>query len=722
MMGETCEFSRCIVAALAESVRKHESAEEMNSLMVPSVNYGQVLLSWRDPSTKLNILQLATAINNAAAVKLLLTQWPQLTKVDRNPLLHLTCYFGNTAIARYLVDEMDVDIFELGEVTKDLGYVKLTHNDKHINLGQSNVTKENSDKTSYLDVSCRPSDCLLSKFHQASDSSGYPGIPQTVEHRNPMTPYMICISQGNFECADYIIYQILLYHIKHNSIFLQKINKEMPTENLRLSSLQRIAFMGHSDHLRWLLGRRVAKKASHIDYDEITLECKELLLQIALISGNIATFKSLLKDGIVNSMSDSQSSILHYMYMYAPDAVLVSCTTAFLSSVDSNIIKRHLKKLDENSNTALDYLLFRPVLPLPSHSIHFSNIMQIRHFPKSCLCKVCIWHNSKTNSHDKYVSSFSGTTVQCNQFILDSSTTICSLCLQLNDSQNENCILKSDIFKTVFESSRPIKITSQSKQCVTCPARSFDPVLECLASLLHAGAPTLVQGYGTNTPDHSVLSTALYSKKKLVYTMDPDLAFISNACQMVLKTGINVNTQTRRNNNTFIELLLLKSHIRMANIDTHYFDKWLYDTVVMFLLNGAAVDILIGPPVHQGAHNDVHRRWNIYPVMVALQERLTINIIHALYNFMGVMHISRCVRLVEDKHFWHSMTWCLDDANGRRDEKLRRVWYTLSRPNPRTLRHLAKITILISLGRKGNRIYQLPFPPKLQCFVNSAQF
>ena len=242
-----------------------------------------------------------------------------------------------------------------------------------------------------------------------------------------------------------------------------------------------------------------------------------------------------------------------------------------------------------------------------------------------------------------------------------------------------------------------------------------NPVLGCMERLLATGAPTLVCD-GEGAPDHSLLVTLLHSRARnhcLAIRDHPQLVY--RACKLFFRYGADPNVTARHHEHSPFATLLLQP---LRQIRTC---AWKLKFVELFLLNGADVDCIVGSPnCRQEGLGHSDRRWDIYPVMIALQERHPVRIVKVIYDFMSEKHVFRSLRLMRQKHIWHPMTWSLNGHRGEEDYKAE--WRRLCRPEVRALRHSCKLVILRQLNRQGHLASHLPLPGALRNYINTSDF
>ena len=235
-------------------------------------------------------------------------------------------------------------------------------------------------------------------------------------------------------------------------------------------------------------------------------------------------------------------------------------------------------------------------------------------------------------------------------------------------------------------------------------------IFRCMTLLLQAGASTLVRNRDGSV-DHTIVHTLLQNTGwPLNCSLRQRPLDVYKALELLFQFGADPNVIARNNNESAMTMLLMHS---LHEVPLELKLKF----VALFLVNSADLECLIPEP-KQYRENYSDRRWNIYPVMVALQERHPIPIVQMLYSFMSLPHVYRSLRMTEDKFLWHRMTWTLGN-NSMKEDRYRKEWLTIRRPRARTLKHSAKLQILARLKRKGCLTEQLPLPRAIIDYLQS---
>lgn len=664
-MDQVCDLNRCVVAALAASVRRRESEAELRCLMIASTNYMRTLEQWRDPKSGLNLLQLAVVAGNPHAVRLLYSAYPCLLKTDEDPVLHMACCLGQRDIAQYLVETANCDIFKVATLDCTQlrsNYTRLKGIQQTTLTGKTQVEKETLDIFSHLKINHE-----FLQTNQETSNDGYEEIERKCvstdisnpEHQLPScdhfvaisdqdysigmtskqcqsvtnnaspisirckpdglgcpsnlksgTPYMFSIDSGNVECANYILdkeFRRSRYNAKPGCVLAMS----------KWSPLELAAYMGCPRHLAQIL------QCPHY------LHGLSRALQLTLISGNTACLRVLLEAGASLQFSPHRNA-LHYLCSESLSVrSMLECTKIIVERSDATYL---LQQPNENGSTALDYLAWS--------AARLCTVSRDRvHIPLAC----------------------------------------------------KGIITRDDL----KEQEKPEYLVLDTMEC-----------------LLAAGASTLVLNTG-GVPDHNILVTVMLSKAANHFQalrICPDLLY--RACSLFFKYGADPNVRCHTQHHTaFVTLLLHAAHDLSS-------DAWKRKYLDLFLLNAAAVDCLVSSPIQRLDNESVHRRWDIYPVMMALEERLPLSLVQVMYNFMAMPHVYQSLHLMRRYHMWQAMTWSL---TGDLDHpNYRKQWQGLCRPRVRTLRHCCKMVIFIHTGRVGNRAECLPLPPSLKQYINST--
>ncbi len=235
-------------------------------------------------------------------------------------------------------------------------------------------------------------------------------------------------------------------------------------------------------------------------------------------------------------------------------------------------------------------------------------------------------------------------------------------------------------------------------------------IFKCIEMLLQAGASTLIRSLSRGV-DHTIVHTLLQNTGwPLNSSLQKRPLEVYRALTLFFQHGADPNVIARNNNESALTMLLMHSlHEIPAQLKMQF--------VALFLMNGANLECLIREP-KQYKENYSDRRWNIYPVMVALQERHPIDIVKMLYDFMSFRHVYNSLRMTEDKFLWHRMTWTL--GGGERDFKYREQWLTIRTPKVRSLKHMVKLVILKALDRYACLVEELPLPSRLKMYLMST--
>ena len=237
-------------------------------------------------------------------------------------------------------------------------------------------------------------------------------------------------------------------------------------------------------------------------------------------------------------------------------------------------------------------------------------------------------------------------------------------------------------------------------------------IFKCMELLLQAGASTLVRNRD-GTVDHTIVHTLLQNTGwPLNCSLRQRPLDVYKALTLLFDYGADPNVIAKNNNESAMTMLLMHSlHEVPGDLKAKF--------VALFIMNSADLECLIPEP-KQYKENYSDRRWNIYPVMVALQERHPMNVVAMLYSFMSLPHVYRSLRMTEEKFLWHRMTWTLGGSM-MKDDKYWEQWLAIRLPSVRSLKHCCKLLLLRRLYRKGHLTEYLPLPRALINYLQDYQ-
>lgn len=288
-----------IIDAVTKSIRNHDPFEEIRDMFVDTLSYRQVVQSWQDTSTGLNLLQLAIVCDYAAVVEFLSNnkytfeymELPSCSKVNRP--LHLACKIGSEEIIRAIITET--------------------------------VGNEGDNALFYL---LRDTGIVT-----------YPKRPSNQSRLKSKTPFEICVEEGHVQCSLYLSKLIRKYISSSFTASPFYVYTEESTV------LHDACFLGSAKFLHLLLEKgyvqdihvrnQMGYQPLHVAAALHHADCMDLLLQYG---------------ADVNASAECKSA-LHLAYGYKANAeFLLDCTEVLLRHHIS------INTTDRNHNTALGYL------------------------------------------------------------------------------------------------------------------------------------------------------------------------------------------------------------------------------------------------------------------------------------------------------------------------------------------------------------------------------
>lgn len=236
-------------------------------------------------------------------------------------------------------------------------------------------------------------------------------------------------------------------------------------------------------------------------------------------------------------------------------------------------------------------------------------------------------------------------------------------------------------------------------------------IVKCMRYILESGASTLVRN-GDGLVDHSIVHTLLQNTGwPLNCSLRQRPLDVYKDLELLFKFGADPNVIAKNNNESALTMLLMHS---LHEVPPEFTQKFLS----LFIMNSANLECLIPEPKqYKGNYSD--RRWNIYPVMVALQERHPIALIRMMYHFMSLPSVYHSLRMTEERFLWHRMTYTLDGSSVKEDQ-YHQEWLLIRTPKVRSLKHSCKLLILKCLNRKGDLADYLPLPKAIINHIKST--
>ena len=299
-----------IIASTAEAVIRLDPVCEIKDMVVDSSAYRNMLKSWVDPDTNLNVLQIAIAVGHIEAAKFFSsdkftpvfghTIWDDRGDVV-NPPLHLACKVGILELIQYFVEERHCDLTSKAVVTYDYPTpadegTGDRHGESHDDEGEPAEAGACGRFSTLRGTGDQPS----RESHQDDLEDGALEELGTLEQccvSFPLqTPYEVSVDARHVLCANYLCEYIIN-------------NMDKPLHPLANSSLlHHAAYLGSAEHLRLLLENGYEPYVNERD------STGHMPVHVAALTAEADCLRVLMEYGASLNARADHRSCLHIMY------------------------------------------------------------------------------------------------------------------------------------------------------------------------------------------------------------------------------------------------------------------------------------------------------------------------------------------------------------------------------------------------------------------------
>ena len=245
---------------------------------------------------------------------------------------------------------------------------------------------------------------------------------------------------------------------------------------------------------------------------------------------------------------------------------------------------------------------------------------------------------------------------------------------------------------------------------------------KCMELLLEAGARTQVPTSSGNHIDHTIGHTLLLNSSWPVssfFAKNPKLVYL--ILELFFKHGQDPNIVPVNNESSLLSQLIAVIGNCLSTFEDELQTKFMH----LFLISGADLNHRIPPP-RMSRDSGPIRIWNVYPLIMALQEKLPVAVLELMANFMSLSSLSDCVVTMSEGQTWLRFEMMRGNGTAPGTQATnpyahyKTQWENLAprlQMTPRSLRHCTKLVILDSLHRKGNQVAYLPIPKAMQLYL-----
>ena len=240
-------------------------------------------------------------------------------------------------------------------------------------------------------------------------------------------------------------------------------------------------------------------------------------------------------------------------------------------------------------------------------------------------------------------------------------------------------------------------------------------LLETMDMLLGAGAHT--HTVISHTPDgvlvdHTTIHTLLQNTGwPLSLCLMNSARDVYDALELLLSRGCDPNVLAKHSLTSSFTTLLLQSLHEVQEAE----EKCRF--VHLFIMHGVDLDCIVPPPRHFRKH-PTKCIWSVRPVMLALQEKHPISVVLLMLNYMTRDVINEFLNNPKMRN-WQMYILQLECNNAYRKEWLQAK--KCVRKSVRRLKHICKLNILKSVGRRASNVQLLPLPKMLKTYLCDLQ-